>query len=290
MISYFWDSATHLEIFSLAFESLAGIAELILAICFGMAIFAFRSEPTEEAKNKKERLEAAFGLVAAVAVIFAILAGWRILVLFGQEKIETDRQFSTVTNLLNLATNGVAEAKQEASKNDPLNQPLVAVTATASIHVKGTNFVNISDFDKFPNNHFVTLSFMHTGQEDWKLHLICKSSERIGGADDTWWFLEFGGEPEAPSWNLGANDLVRLADEWDIVSLDAVFIRSDAEILGGEVRLLLNGAIKKNFPIPPQKPEPLFGIAYKDLPVMNGTTSNKVNVRVVGTPGPPIKK
>jgi hypothetical protein len=175
-------------------------------------------------------------------------------------------------------------------QNAPLNQPINAATATASIHVKGTNFLNISDFDKFPNNHSVSLSFMRAGQETWKLHLICRSSERWGGKDDTWWNLEFGEEPEAPRWNLRANDLVRSADEWDIVWLDAIFIRSDADILGGEVRLLMNGQIEKNFPIPPQKPEPLFGIAYRDLPVMDGTTSNKVNVRVVGTPGPPIKK
>ena len=73
MISYIWDSASHLEVFSLGFESIAGIVELALALCFARVVFALRSEPTEEIKRRKERLEAALGLVARVLADFNIV-------------------------------------------------------------------------------------------------------------------------------------------------------------------------------------------------------------------------
>jgi hypothetical protein len=116
LFSYLWDSAPHLEAFSLGFESGAGVFELVLAICFARTVFALRTEPTEEIKRRKERLEAALGLVAGIFFIVAIAACWRILILSKNERIESSRQLNAMANDLAAAKQTANEARNTAEQ------------------------------------------------------------------------------------------------------------------------------------------------------------------------------
>jgi len=120
---YLWDSASHLEVFSLGFESIAGIVEAILAVCFARAVFALRKEPTEEIKRQKERLEAALGLIAAVFFIVAIAACWRILILNKSERVESDRRTNAMSNDLIAANQAVTKAQKAAREAQNASQP-----------------------------------------------------------------------------------------------------------------------------------------------------------------------
>lgn len=126
MIAYFWSSASHLETFSLAFESIAGAVELVLAICFARTVFALRNEPSEEIRRQKERLEAALGLVAGIFFVVAIAACWRIVILSKNERMEAQQQLSSMANDLAIAkqsavdaSNALTEARAVAARQKP---------------------------------------------------------------------------------------------------------------------------------------------------------------------------
>jgi len=182
---------------------------------------------------------------------------------------------------LALTVRGELEMRQikiNEAKMDPLNQPISSVTATARLIVRGTNFWSL---DPVKDNHFVTLSFAQAKSNFWAIRLLCKTSEKFGNSDSTDWNLEFGADPSGPLENLTANDLVKTADKWDIVVLQALFLRKNTEILnGGEVTVIINTTVK-HFPIPPQLADPMYG---PWPPLKGNTSSNRVNVMVQSGP------
>src|SRR5580692_6020638 len=72
LLSYFWDSEVHLEIFSLCFETLAAIIEVSIALWLVKTLLAIGAHPTEEEEQLKEKLEAAATLIAALFVFVAV--------------------------------------------------------------------------------------------------------------------------------------------------------------------------------------------------------------------------
>ena len=96
------------------------------------------------------------------------------------------------------------------------------------------------------------------------------------------WQLEFGMAPAAPLWNLKASDCVWTVDTWDMVTLQAFFLKSSAEILRGELTVFINSTITKKYTIPRQTLANPFGNPLPEL--MDGTTASNVMVRVLGVP------
>ena len=90
ILSCFWKSGSHLEAASVGFDLVAGVIELTLAIWFFRVVFVLKITPTEEMKERKEQLEAALGLVAAIFFIFATVASLRIHILSERERIESE--------------------------------------------------------------------------------------------------------------------------------------------------------------------------------------------------------
>jgi hypothetical protein len=175
-----------------------------------------------------------------------------------------------------------------AIKGNQLDKPIVLATATATINVRGTKVNAKMLAETYPNNLFNQMDFMKSGDTVIKLLLVCTKSEMVRNPEGISWYLEFGQRLQVPEWNLhGAT--VRSADEWNVVWLDAPFIPSDSsEVLGGEVRLILNGWNKRIYPIPAQKPDGagVWNVATKDILPMQGT-SNSVGVRVIGAGSAP---
>ena len=166
-------------------------------------------------------------------------------------------------------------------ENNPLNRPIASVYAIARFEMRGTNFR--TSLDPVKDRHFVTLSFAQskkTKSEDWVVRLVCKSSEMLGDPNTRVWYLEFGQDPWSPMGNLTASDSVATADNWDIVVLEALFLRKNAEILNGEVTVFINTTVK-HFPIPPQLANPMYG---PSPPLKGNITSNRVQVVVQSGP------
>src|SRR6266850_918256 len=95
MLSYFWDSELHLAFLALAFESFAGTVELVIEIWLRRV----RAKKTDEAEHRKEQLESAFRLIAAVCFIVAIVVTWRIVVLQGAHEAQQKNQEELVKRL-----------------------------------------------------------------------------------------------------------------------------------------------------------------------------------------------
>jgi hypothetical protein len=137
--SYFWNSGLHIEIFSLSFDTGAAIIEALLALWLARILVALNSKPSEEEERLKDKVEVAFGLIAAVFTLVAVASIWRIMVLnegnekreaitFGVESnklahaemqintqsnqiIGIESEYNQATNALNEATNAVNDAK-----------------------------------------------------------------------------------------------------------------------------------------------------------------------------------
>jgi hypothetical protein len=115
LFSYFWDSETHLEIFSLVFESAAAFVEALIAVWIWKTLKAIDSEPTEENEHKKESLEATFALIAAVFALVAVCSVWRILVLHNRSEKDSEAVFETQSNKLAQAQAKVLELEVKTS-------------------------------------------------------------------------------------------------------------------------------------------------------------------------------
>ena len=113
LLSYFWDSEIHLEIFSLSFESAAAGVELLLAIWLAKTVIAFEKEPIEKIKRRREKLEAAFGVVAALFLAVAVGSIWRLVVLHESNVIKAAEPLISLSNRLEQTETKFAAATNE---------------------------------------------------------------------------------------------------------------------------------------------------------------------------------
>jgi len=165
---------------------------------------------------------------------------------------------------------------------EPLNRPILSITASAWFTARTTNFTNI---DPVKDNSFVTLSFGVSEEVQtnyWKIQLRCRRFEKFNNSEFSFFVLEFGVEPSALLHNVKESDSVRTVDRWDIVFLQAFFLRLNTEILRGQVTLIINSTFKKTFEILPQ----ITKLMDRSPRLMDGTTSNDVTVRIVSAPVP----
>jgi hypothetical protein len=121
LFSYFWDSGIHLEKFSLSFESVATLIDLLVAIWLWKAFRDTDSNPIEENERRKERLEIAFGLITALCLFVAVSSFWRILNLNERDEANSAGIIDVQSNklaqteaLLEIATNNVLALVEKA--------------------------------------------------------------------------------------------------------------------------------------------------------------------------------
>ncbi len=102
MFSYFWNFELHLAVLALAFESFAGIVELAIAVWLAAVR---KEEKTAEVEHRKERLENAFSIIAALFFIVAVAVTWRIIVLQSAHEKNLDTQKERYESELTLSSN-----------------------------------------------------------------------------------------------------------------------------------------------------------------------------------------
>lgn len=161
----------------------------------------------------------------------------------------------------------------------PQRQPITSISATAYFQVRGTNRI---DFDPVKNEMFVTLQFgrsEYTISNIWKVKLNCKAFKFLGNEESSVYYIEFGHDLMAPAWNLGKDDTIGSADDWDMAILQAFFLRGRTEILGGSVALTLNSVIVKKFEIPKQ----IGTFTEGNPPLMPHTSLSNVPVRIISS-------
>jgi len=196
--------------------------------------------------------------------------------------------FNWVAPILGLAViicqsfESVATEKR-ISKQDPYNQPIATITATATIDLRGTNYFKDWLEPTGKPTPFVQLMFGQAEQvkvNRWKVYLHCKSMTRFSpGPDTTRWVLEFVQVPpfDAASFLTDA-DTARALESWDVVVLWLPFLPSGSEVQG-EVQVVVNSGFKRKYLVPQQSAVFVNG----NPTVMEGTIPSNVNVRVVSS-------
>src|ERR1019366_2350716 len=147
----------------------------------------------------------------------------------------------------------------DAWENDPLNRPIRDIVAVVSIKVKGGDF-----------NEIDTKLMMH-GKMSWVsvLKMFGSDGKPINLGKDTLVSDDFSTMYLQPSINsdrlylmrftgvsIDSNSNEPLAKEINRIAktgIEALFLPSNVEIIGGNVELIVNSNIRKTFTILPQK-------------------------------------
>lgn len=134
---------------------------------------------------------------------------------------------------------------------DPLNHPIASISAFLKMEVWDTN----QNIDISRARWTSSLRFGRAEQAStniWALIMECKKATKDGYR----YFMEFEPNLDSPNsglWNIGPKDPVKLVDTWDTVHLDALFLKERADVRHGDVTLVINGSIRRQFYIPQQR-------------------------------------
>jgi hypothetical protein len=170
----------------------------------------------------------------------------------------------------------IAETSKAVADMEPQKQPIRSVFAFMRVEVRG-----IRRLDPKPNPPDLGVSTLQLGRHAevqsnlWQMHLVSEKAEKYGDADSMLCYSEFRRDPQ----HLFLESRPMMAGEvqdWDALWLNAHFIpwNCDCEIVDGVVTVIINSAIRKEYPINPQK--------LSKWPVITAFVPNQTNA----TPGP----
>jgi hypothetical protein len=176
-----------------------------------------------------------------IAFIGAAASQW------GSEK--ADREIASLkTNL-----------KESNAALAPRNQPIMSIAANASFRVRlnGTNLVKLTPSDALDTMGVASLMCGRSPPAKDNIsviHLIADKYAPFSAGDDIVVYMDFHTSPMWPMFNVRSNDPAGILDNLDALSIHALFLPFNSEILGGKVTITLNSNVRKDYPIPPQQP------------------------------------
>lgn len=170
------------------------------------------------------------------------------------------------------AANEGWQTRQMAIKNDPLNQPVLDVSAIVTIKLAGTNFIESPHWGSSKLADLWMLAdegrMMKEAQMMMQLPYLRASREDITPVDysellmprqDAHGYVfhfhqDVGIIPYIPAIRNTPIKAKIIANYINSFRVDAKFIPHDADFLGGDAQILINGNVRIDFDIPPQKP------------------------------------
>ena len=164
----------------------------------------------------------------------------------------------------------------ENANNNPLNQPIVDVSAVATIVLNETNFVETQDWKAFP---WVTsliladktnlIGSLHRGSTFAEFEMLTADDlSRITdvGSGFREYVIHFKTSTIFSRVSMNrAHKLVKDIDNIKNLGVSLNFIPTDTEVVGGSVDLIANGEFVKTFAIMPKKGSTNMGWAYFGL-------------------------
>lgn len=174
----------------------------------------------------------------------------------------------------------IKQAKITADKNNPLNQPVSDISAIIKVRLAGTNFIEsplwgsswvatltLCDLKDMISGKVIMgvsdIGLMEAGVND--ISRIDYSGQIQPSEEDHGYVFRFNSDPQygglvpfLPVLKTTPQIVKYITDNVRFLVIDAKFIPHNAELLGGEAEILINGNVRLDFDILPQKAYPIF--------------------------------
>jgi hypothetical protein len=178
-----------------------------------------------------------------------------------------DAKISSLGTDLQTAKTVATNAALKAAALEPDKQPILSMTANAHFTVKGqvkptpwaTNFVDVPHFGvadvMWGTREQIISNFATFG-------LTTSKFIRFEGPRFTDFSMEFQPDPYNPFWQVQPAPLAEVAHKLNAAKIHTRFLPEGSEIVSGRLTITVNSFIRKEFPIPPQRPSFFFPITY----------------------------